>query len=99
MKTFKITLTIIFISILVNSVRLGWNFPILHTLPLLGGPRPLIYQVASIFVLLITAWGCYRLRKNRNKDKQKQQDQDQTQRPESMGHFDSVNRYNRNYRY
>ena len=72
MKVFKITLIIIFLSILINEVRQGDNYPILQTLPLLGGYRPLKYQVASIVVLCMAAWGCYRLRKNRRKAKQKQ---------------------------
>jgi hypothetical protein len=65
MKIIKITLIIIFISALINAVRLGDDYPIVQALPFLGRGRPLIYHIAGIAVLLITAWGLHRLRKNR----------------------------------
>jgi hypothetical protein len=97
MKVFKITLIIILLSILVNAVRQGEDYPILQTLPLLGGWRPFKYQIASIIVVCITVWGCHRLRKNRTRAKRKRPRPRQPQNfPGGYGFRDY---YGRDYRY
>ena len=67
MKVFKITLVVIILATLINAVRQGYHFPILQSLPLLGGVRPLKYEIAGITIVGVTAWACHRLRKNRKR--------------------------------
>jgi len=67
MKIFKITLIVIILGTLINAVRQDYHFPILQSLPLLGGFRNLKYEIAGIIIVCVTAWVCHRLRKNRRR--------------------------------
>lgn len=97
MKIFKITFIIIILCTLVNAVRQEYHFPILQSLPLLGGIKPLKYEVAGIVVVCITVWFCHRIRKRR-----KRVDHSRYSSGNILhsGHsYHPINPYYRNYRY
>ena len=60
------TLIVIFSCVMINWVRGGDNaWHIVQSLPLLGGYRPSIYDVAGFVMLLILVWGIRRMKRNR----------------------------------
>ena len=65
MKAVQITLVLVTILALARWVQDGNSFHIVRTLPLLGGHRPGIYDLAGIAMLLITLIGFARLRRRR----------------------------------
>ena len=65
MKAVQITLVLIVILALAGWVQDGNSFHIVRTLPLLGGHRPGIYDLAGFAMLLITLIGFVRLRRRR----------------------------------
>jgi hypothetical protein len=97
MKVFKITLVVIILASVINAVRVGADFPILQSLPLLGGPRPLKYEVVGLVILCITAWVCRRLRKRGSRRRRSRYPSRQARNP--MQHYRFMNRPYRNYRY
>lgn len=97
MKVFKITLILIVLGTLVNAVRQDYHFPILQSLPLLGGVRPFKFEAASILILCLTVWACHRLRKKRNKV---DRDEYAWRQPHSPGPgYRPTDYYYRRYRY
>ena len=59
-----IILVMVFAVVLINFVRSGDNaWHIVKALPLLGGYRPGVYDLAGAVMLLIMAWGLGRLRR------------------------------------
>jgi hypothetical protein len=97
MKVFKITFIFLILATIINAVRLGDDFPILQSLPLLSGVRPLKYELAGIIVLGITWWGCHRLRKNREKNKTDKSDSRDIYSPYRPFYYRDHNY--RNYKY
>ena len=64
MKAFWITLMILLIAVLIRAVRDGADFPLVQTLPFLGGERPSwLWDGAAVVMLLITYWGVRRLQR------------------------------------
>lgn len=62
MRAFWIVLVVLLIGVLINAVRDGAEFPLVQTLPLLGGDRPSwLWDGATMAMLLITCWGIRRL--------------------------------------
>ena len=62
MKAFWIVLVVLLIAVLINAVRQGSDFPLVQTLPLLGGDRPSwLWDGAAAVMLLITYFGIRRL--------------------------------------
>ena len=93
MKFFKITMIVIIVATLIQAVRISEKFPILQSLPLLGGSRPIKYEIAGIALLCITALLCLIFRRKKSKYKRSRQIYNPNQ-----GHR-HVNRYHQNYRH
>jgi hypothetical protein len=61
-KLFVIIVLVLLLAALINWVRQGAGFPIVQTLPLLGGKEPsVLWDGAAIVMLAITAWGIRRV--------------------------------------
>ena len=97
MKIFKTTIIFIILCTLINAVREGYNFPILQSLPLLGGIKPLKYEVAGIVVVCITAWVCHLIRKKRKRVDRSRYSSGNVSR--SGRSYQPTNPYYRHYRY
>jgi hypothetical protein len=61
MTTFRIVLICLFSCLLIRWLRQGSSFPIVQTLPLLGGHQPGLYDAGSFLLLLLAIWGFGRL--------------------------------------
>lgn len=61
MRTALVVLVIVLCAVLINAVRNGEMFPIVQTLPGLGGDRPICYTWGGIGMLIVTLWGISRL--------------------------------------
>jgi hypothetical protein len=65
MKAIKLTLIIFISALVINFIRNGRTFHIAKSLPFSNAPEKVgIYDVSCIVILLITAWGLYRINKN-----------------------------------
>jgi hypothetical protein len=64
-KAVKITILLIIIIVLINWCRGDFDFALPMILPLLGGKKPGIYDVAGAIVLIIGILGLLRLSRNR----------------------------------
>ena len=68
MKAIKLTLIIFISALVINFIRNGRTFHIAKSLPFSNAPERIgIYDWACVVVLLILAWGLYRIIRN-NKD-------------------------------
>jgi hypothetical protein len=63
MTAFKIILICLFSCLLIGWLRQGSSFPIVQTLPFLGGHKPGLYDIGAFVLLLLALWGVGRLRR------------------------------------
>ena len=61
MKTVWIVLIVVLLACVIVWVRSGSTFPIVQSLPLLGGYHPGIYDAGAGAMILITIWGLRRM--------------------------------------
>ena len=61
MKAVKVVLAVLLIAVLMNWIRDSKSFSILESLPIIGGHRPGIHDIAAIAMIIIAAWGVSRL--------------------------------------
>ena len=66
MKAAKIILIVLFLSALICFVRGDLTFPIVQTLPFMGGPRPGKYEVAAVILVILLLWGLARVKRLHN---------------------------------
>ena len=65
MKAIKICLIILISAIVINFIRSGQTFHISKSLPFSNGSERIdMYDWACVAVLVILAWGIYRLKRN-----------------------------------
>ena len=69
MKAIKLVLILFISAIVVNFIRNGRTFHIAKGLPFSNGPGSInIYDWACVTVLIILAWGLYRINRNSKDD-------------------------------
>ena len=69
MKAIKLVLIIFISALVINFIRNGRTFHIAKTLPFSNAPERIgIYDWACVAVLIILAWGLYRLKRNKEDD-------------------------------
>jgi len=65
MKAIKLTLIIFISALVINFIRNGRTFHIAKSLPFSNAPERIgLYDFACVAVILIMAWGLYRINKN-----------------------------------
>jgi hypothetical protein len=69
MKAIKLTLIIFISALVLNFIRNGRTFHIAKSLPFSNAPEKVgIYDWACVAVLIILAWGLYRIKRNSRDD-------------------------------
>ena len=69
MKAIKLCLIILISAVIINFIRSGQTFHIAKTLPFSNGSERInMYDWACVAVLVILAWGLYRLKRNSEKE-------------------------------
>ena len=69
MKAVKLILIIFISALVINFVRNGRTFHIAKSLPFTNAPESIsIYDWACVAVLVILAWGLYRIKRNGEDD-------------------------------
>ena len=65
MKAIKLILIIFISALVINFIRNGRTFHIAKSLPFSHAPERIsIYDLACVAVLIILAWGLYRIKRN-----------------------------------
>jgi hypothetical protein len=65
MKAIKLILIIFISALIINFIRNGRTFHIAKSLPFANAPESIsIYDWACVAVLVILAWGLYRIKRN-----------------------------------
>ena len=65
MRIIRLVLIILICAIVINFIRNGRMFHIAKSLPFANNPENIgIYDWAGVAVLVILAWGLYRLKRN-----------------------------------
>ena len=67
MKTWQIVAVVliaVFAFALINWCRMGGTFHIVQSLPLLGGYRPGLHDIAGLVLVLLTINGIRKIRRN-----------------------------------
>jgi len=69
MKAIKLVLIIFISALVINFIRNGRAFHIAKALPFANAPERIsIYDWACVAVLVILAWGLYRIKRNSDDD-------------------------------
>jgi len=69
MKAIKLTLILFLSALVINFIRNGRTFHIAKVLPFSNAPERVgIYDFACFAVLIIMAWGLYRIKRNSKDD-------------------------------
>jgi len=69
MKAIKLALILLISALVINFIRNGRTFHIAKSLPFSNAPERIgIYDWACVAVLVILAWGLYRLKRNKDNE-------------------------------
>ena len=69
MKAIRLCLIVLIASLVINFIRNGRLFHIAKSLPFSNAPEKIsLYDWAGVVVLIIAAWGLYRLKRNNEND-------------------------------
>ena len=68
MRAAAVVCVLLVSALLVNWIRSGQDFPIVQSVPFLGGHEPSLYDVGGLCLLALMGWGAMRLRRLRRDD-------------------------------
>ena len=63
MRAAAVVCVLLVSALLVNWLRSGQDFPIVQTLPFLGGHEPSLYDFGGLVLLALAVWGALRLKR------------------------------------